>query len=205
VADSEPCFSDLGNVIRRCRIDFNADIDLDITPLIKASKDDKFATAHFVAGQITYSEKHARKLGWKKTSDKEERTGVIIYIKPSLLKNEKGMRVDVRQYGIENADFPQQSTVDQWFDEAQFESYRRLGQHCVLKAFEKIEEYSNEWRRDESAGKGQAALSDDEKDELAELETIQRIKDGGALTTKFVKGLFEFIRGGDATNRVGSR
>jgi hypothetical protein len=214
VADSEPCFSDLGNVIRRCRIDFNADIDLDITPFIKASKDDKFATAHFIAGQITYSEKHVRKLGWKKRDDKEEltkeeRTGVIIYIKPSLLKNEKGMRADVRQYGIEKSDFPHQSTVDQWFDEAQFESYRRLGQHCIFKAFEKIEEDPNKKRREKLAEQLDAALSVAERNELVELqkesEMIERIKEDrksveknklsekDKLSTEFVKGIFDFI------------
>jgi hypothetical protein len=35
----------------------------------------------------------------------------------------------VLQYGFDNASFPQQSTADQWFDEQQFESYRRLG--CI--------------------------------------------------------------------------
>lgn len=209
VADSEPCFSDLGNVIRRCRIDFNADIDLDITAFIKTSKDDKFATEHFVAGQITYSKDHARKLGWKKADEskdftREELTGVIIYIKPSLLKNEKGMRADVRQYGIENSDFPQQSTVDQWFDEAQFESYRRLGQHCVLKAFGKLEEDPNKKRREKLSGKPKAARSALEQHELErlekELEMIQRLNDErqgvkkeGNLSTEFVKRIFDFI------------
>jgi hypothetical protein len=28
-------------------------------------------------------------------------------------------------------DFPHQTTVDQWFDESQFESYRQLGLHIV--------------------------------------------------------------------------
>jgi hypothetical protein len=35
--------------------------------------------------------------------------------------------VDVTQYGLENCEFPQQTTGDQWYSEAQFESYRRLG------------------------------------------------------------------------------
>ncbi|MCA1616500.1 MAG: hypothetical protein LC800_20880 [Acidobacteria bacterium] len=39
--------------------------------------------------------------------------------------------MDVRQYGMQNAGFPQQSTADFWYDEAQFESYRRLGEHCA--------------------------------------------------------------------------
>jgi len=136
VADPQPCFSDLGAAIRRCRIDFNAEIDLDITPFIK-SKDQQFATQHYSVGKIIYSEKHAKQLGWKDTTP-EGRTGILIYIKSSLLKNEKALRADVRQYGIENSEFPQQSTIDQWFDEAQFESYRQLGKHCAATVFTKV-------------------------------------------------------------------
>jgi hypothetical protein len=37
---------------------------------------------------------------------------------------------DVRNYHRANPDFPQQTTADQFFDEAQWESYRRLGEHA---------------------------------------------------------------------------
>jgi hypothetical protein len=40
----------------------------------------------------------------------------------------------VRQYQRANHDFPQQSTADQWYDESQFESYRRLGYESALEA-----------------------------------------------------------------------
>jgi hypothetical protein len=43
---------------------------------------------------------------------------------------------DVRQYEFENKFFPQQATTNQWFGEAQFESYRRLGQACAHSAFD---------------------------------------------------------------------
>jgi hypothetical protein len=33
----------------------------------------------------------------------------------------------VQQYHLEHDTFPHQTTVNQWFDEAQFESYRALG------------------------------------------------------------------------------
>jgi hypothetical protein len=38
-------------------------------------------------------------------------------------------------YQTAHADFPQQTTADQWFTESQFESYRRLGQHIVETMF----------------------------------------------------------------------
>lgn len=65
--------------------------------------------------------------------DKKALSGIIIYIKPSIMGKE--ITADVRQYAIENAHFPQQTTANQWFDEAQFESYRRLGQLCAEQAF----------------------------------------------------------------------
>jgi len=39
-------------------------------------------------------------------------------------------------YHSANPAFPQQSTAEQFFDEAQWESYRRLGQHIAEKVFE---------------------------------------------------------------------
>jgi hypothetical protein len=37
----------------------------------------------------------------------------------------------VLQYAAANPAFPHQATLDQFFDESQFESYRRLGVHAV--------------------------------------------------------------------------
>jgi hypothetical protein len=42
----------------------------------------------------------------------------------------------VRNYKKEHASFPHESTVDQWFSESQFESYRQLGYHEVLASIE---------------------------------------------------------------------
>jgi hypothetical protein len=129
-ADPAPCFADLGNAIRRCRIDFKTEIELDITPFIKQSNDQRFAAAHYAVGHINYAREHLERLGWV-NPDPENFKGVIVYIKPSLVERESSLTVDVRQYEIENEGFPQQTTVDQWFDEAQFESYRQLGYHCA--------------------------------------------------------------------------
>jgi hypothetical protein len=44
--------------------------------------------------------------------------------------------VDVRSYGAVNTTFPHETTLDQWFGESQFESYRRLGEYLMLKLYE---------------------------------------------------------------------
>jgi hypothetical protein len=121
-ADPEPCFSDLGDAIRRCRIDFGVDIDLAVDKFQRSGG--RLSSTHFVIGTIVYHPEHARRLGWPEPGDKDRRRGTIVWIKPSLLDSDPA---DVLQYALENCTFPQQTTADQWFDEAQFESYRRLG------------------------------------------------------------------------------
>jgi hypothetical protein len=59
--------------------------------------------------------------------------GTLIYIKSSLTGNEPR---DVLNYAAQNPAFPHQPTSDQWFDESQFESYRRLGYHVVEEIFQ---------------------------------------------------------------------
>lgn len=129
-ADPTPCFEDMGNAIRRCRIDFGVEIDLNIEKFLRA--EGKPAAAHFVVGSITYKKEHATHLGWTDTKDESLR-GVIVWIKPALTAKDES--VDVRQYALENTVFPQQTTADQWFDEAQFESYRRLGEDSADEVF----------------------------------------------------------------------
>ncbi|HEX8127676.1 MAG TPA: hypothetical protein VF527_01015, partial [Pyrinomonadaceae bacterium] len=132
-ADPKPCFGDLGDVIRRCRIDFGAEITLDIDAFMK-KKEEKHASARYVVGHITYSPEHVKRLNWSPEvcKEKDYLKGIIVLIKPALTADEK---VDIRQYSLENENFPQQTTADQWFDEAQFESYRRLGELCAQTVF----------------------------------------------------------------------
>ena len=41
---------------------------------------------------------------------------------------------DILGYAAGNVDFPHESTVDQWFSESQFESYRALGYTIMKRA-----------------------------------------------------------------------
>ncbi len=51
-------------------------------------------------------------------------TGVLLYLKTALITQ---VSFAVKGYAALNPDFPDQSTVDQFFDEVQFEAYRALG------------------------------------------------------------------------------
>ncbi len=109
-------FEDLGNAIRKIRIDLGIDIEIDLTPLKPDAQ--KRVQRHYAVGTIHYD-----------TMTK----GVLIYVKPSLTGNES---VDVLEYDAHHAAFPHEPTSDQFFDESQFESYRRLGEHIALKVFD---------------------------------------------------------------------
>jgi len=51
-------------------------------------------------------------------------TGILLYLKSTLIDN---VSFRVKGYKAQYKEFPDQSTVDQFFDEVQFESYRELG------------------------------------------------------------------------------
>lgn len=56
----------------------------------------------------------------------------LLMIKPSLMGDET---LDVIQYQRTHPLFPQEPTSDQYFDEAQWESYRKLGEHIGAELF----------------------------------------------------------------------
>lgn len=106
----------LANAIRRCRIDFGVEINIDVSDITDRDKDG-FSKRHAVKGTILYPE-----------DEPGEPSGTLVYIKSSLCGNEP---VDIREYHLGNPVFPHQSTGDQFFDESQFESYRKLGYHIM--------------------------------------------------------------------------
>jgi hypothetical protein len=118
-ADENYEFSGLGNAIRKCRIDLGIDIDLD-TSAIVTDKSDGLSKQHCAVGKIHYE-----------YADIHAPVGTIIYFKASLTGNESA---DVRNYKKAHGAFPHESTVNQWFSESQFESYRHLGYHTVFSA-----------------------------------------------------------------------
>ena len=120
-ADADLQFEGIGMAIRKCRIDFGAEVALDLRPLLHIG-DTKHSSAHCVVGTITYPE--------DPTIDPP---GIVVYIKSSLTGDEPG---DILNYKKENPAFPHDTTLNQWFTESQFESYRRLGHHVALSVFE---------------------------------------------------------------------
>jgi hypothetical protein len=191
-ADPKPCFADLGTAIRRCRIDFDAEIDLDVAPLIREEKQGNLPQQHYIVGRIIYSAVHCKRLGWTDATE-NDRDGIIIYVKPGLLNQDLGLTADVRNYGIEDPLFPQQSTANQWFDEAEFESYRRLGAHSARVAFESFDAERIPTSAEISDDQTQAVtISDEDKSVLDAKEASGRLKTGKGLEGDVLK-VFRFL------------
>ncbi len=129
-ADPDGAFDDLANLVRRCRIDFGAEITF--PSLAPFSRETLAADRKpYVQGQIRYRRAHLKALGWMIGEYDHMPVGTLLVVKPTLIS---ALETDVNRYSQEHGDFPQQSTADQWFDEAQFESYRRLGEKSAMAA-----------------------------------------------------------------------
>jgi hypothetical protein len=143
--DANYTFEDLANLVRKARTDLCADIRFlsrsDIETMVDASLHrvvgllDDFRTA--AEGEILsglaqgFSRAHAV-LAHVYYEQAQEPGSLILFVKPSLTGDEP---LDVLQYRQQHRAFPQEPTVDQYFDEAQWESYRALGEHIGRQLF----------------------------------------------------------------------
>jgi hypothetical protein len=125
--DTKTVFEGIGHAIAKCRTDFGAEIDLDLCPLIPDPVT-KLSARHFLVGTIRYS---APPHGPSEKENGRKYEGTIVYLKSTLVGDETA---DLLHHKRTCPDFPQDSTLNQWFTESQFESYRRLGQLVGEKA-----------------------------------------------------------------------
>ncbi len=148
-ADPDFEFPGLSELIRKARLDFGAEITfLDEETLAKEGfakesppvfttlerlrrgkwNSDAKARAALSAesDRREYSHAHAALASVKY---RDGSLGRIVYVKASLTGREPA---DVLQYHAEHPDFPHETTADQFFDEAQWESYRRLGEYVGI-------------------------------------------------------------------------
>ncbi|MFT4435098.1 patatin-like phospholipase family protein [Caballeronia sp. 15715] len=120
-------FDDLADTIRKCSADFGVDIVIDVDPLRHLETPDKRpppqSGAYVVDGVINYPASTTGTTGTNAPAFQ----GTLLLVKPTLTKEVISTASDLMNYALSNATFPQQTTLDQWFDEAQFESYRKLG------------------------------------------------------------------------------
>jgi hypothetical protein len=119
--DAALTFEDLGNAIRKCRMDLGIEITIDVEPIRRRGEKNRSFWSCAV-GTIHY-ERH----------DVDVTPGIPVYLKPALTGTEP---TDVLNYASRYPEFPHQTAANQRFDEEQFESYRRLGYHIARTTFE---------------------------------------------------------------------
>ena len=125
-ADVDGRFGALANLIRLARIDFGLEIEanrsIGADPLLK----DVFGRPEDLLPGAT-TRKCAMLFdvtGVDAATKRRELRCRIVVIKPRVID---GAPLDVLQYAGAHPSFPNESTAQQFFDEAQWESYRRLG------------------------------------------------------------------------------
>jgi hypothetical protein len=120
--DPNYSFEDLGNAIRKVRIDFGIPIEFKDRIHVFA----KAGTGAVVPANARYCA--IGKIHYSAVDGEDAQDGTLIYLKPAICDTEP---YDVIHYAKASATFPQESTADQWFDESQFESYRALGKAAL--------------------------------------------------------------------------
>jgi Patatin-like phospholipase len=120
--DPECAFIDLGEAVRKIRIDFGIPIEFGTMSIYPRSAIDTLKTPghNCAVGRIRYS----------LVDGADAPDGIIVYIKPACYGDEPR---DIYEYFKTNPTFPHESTSDQFFSESQFESYRMLGAYTMEK------------------------------------------------------------------------
>lgn len=156
-------FDDLAALARIVRVDFAAEIEFLAQKGLPTEWPDELrrlfgAPADFAPGGGKDSQPETKSpprsdlphalLGWVKYPDargdypKDGERSLLVVLKPGRSGDEP---VDVANYQQASTDFPQESTLDQYFDEAQWESYRKLGRHITERVFAERERIPNVW------------------------------------------------------------
>ena len=119
--DPDYSFESLAMSIRQIRVDLG--VPIEIPEMSVGVPSQNLKSKYCAIGRIRYS-----CVDNTTGADDDEYDGVLIFIKPSLIGREPR---DVINYWQGRASFPQEPITDQWFSEAQFESYRALGSYII--------------------------------------------------------------------------
>jgi hypothetical protein len=130
-ADDDYTYGDLANLVRLARIDFQLEIEVD-QAAAEGQLGSVFGTPETMrkADPARLDSRCAVLLNVRDMRHPEAALARILMIKPRLIQC---AATDLLDYVNANATFPQQTTGDQFFDQDQWESYRKLGLECCRK------------------------------------------------------------------------
>lgn len=136
-ADPHYGFADLANLMRLARIDFGAEFEC-VRPadVPRFAPDAERLAPYFASdeaelcppaspeGKLSAVADDKCALLYRVRYAGSADESIVLVLKPRLIQSAP---LDLFQYQARNPSFPQQTTFDQFFDEAQWESYRKLG------------------------------------------------------------------------------
>lgn len=146
--DNESSYADFVTAIQRIGQDFGATVDFDMqvadaafggfkssgpealiarAQTSKYPKDAEYAEKGFFLATIDYGRRGGG--AWPQK-------GTVIYLKSAMID---ALSMSAKGYKGANPDFPNETTVDQFFDEEQFEAYRELGYRIAEQMLEYLD------------------------------------------------------------------
>ena len=121
-ADPQSTFEGQLTLVRHAQIDFGVRLEPRLDD-IRLDPQSKFSRTHSHLLRIHYP---------ARGPDQPAAIGLMLYLKLSLTGDETEL---LKRYRAINPEFPHQSTIDQFYDEEQFEAYRQLGVHVAEGTF----------------------------------------------------------------------
>lgn len=117
-SDPEFTFQGFMTLVRHAQIDFGIRIESGLSDLKPDPKTD-LSRAHTVLCLVRYPDEGP---------ERPQATGLLLYLKLTMTGNEPEL---IKRYRTNHPEFPHQTTLDQFFDEEQFEAYHQLGVHVA--------------------------------------------------------------------------
>ncbi len=134
--DHNYLFEDIAVLTRKARIDFSAEITFferaELDALLDPTIAPLFGDLDDFAGAVAGQSHHHAALARIEYLESDTPVSYLLVLKPTMRGDEPK---DLLDYHAKQPTFPQQPTSDQFFDEAQWESYRRLGALVAERVF----------------------------------------------------------------------
>jgi hypothetical protein len=125
--DPSYTYEDLGRALRQAAIDIGVRVTFSHLDMARRPKPGEtpplIGGIYSAVADIEYPETDP--------ATKERARGALLYFKPGYLGKDEP--ADVRAFASRNPAFPHDPTLNQFFGEAQFESYRQLGSYTVMQ------------------------------------------------------------------------
>lgn len=138
-ADPQGSCDELIKVLGRCA----ADNDISVVPGtgqgpqlgladLAPDPDTRLAKRHYIIARVAYPDRLDDAMG----SECDVKEGILVYLKASLMGDEGD--AELARNKERDSEFPHDPTVDQFYDESQFQAYRRLGYHIAERLCNEI-------------------------------------------------------------------